>query len=333
MAAASPDPHEDDWDTRVAGVLAAVPGRLRPPIAWLARQRVAKLLAQAAAGLVQVQIFDRAMTLAAQVFTSVFPLLIMVGVVFGRDQSGRLSDFAHLPEASRQVIDDALSHRGFSSFGVVGCLVVLLSSTGLARALARAYALVWSVRRTPAGPGAAWRWLVVVLTLAAFAVGTRLLGWLTAKLPLSDVSSAVLLLLADCAVAVLVPWLLLGHTVPARMLIPGAAAFAAVMLAVRPVGSIYLPRALQTSADRYGTIGVAFTYIGWLYVLAFCLLLTAVLGRVLAQDEGRFGRLVRGGGAPPPTLPGGDGDRPVAVRRRRRGVQASSAGAPPDDGR
>jgi membrane protein len=51
---------------------------------------------------------------------------------------------------------------------------------------------------------------------------------------------------------------------------------------------------LQSSADRYGTIGVAFTYIGWLYVLAFCLLMTAILGQVVAQDEGALGRLIRG---------------------------------------
>ena len=295
-AAPSRDPHPDEFETRIAGVLAVVPGRLRPPIAWLARRPIAKLIAQAAAGLVQVQIFDRAMTLAAQVFTSVFPLIIMAGVVFGRDEGGRLSDFAHLPEASRQVIDDALSNRGFSTFGVVGCLIVLLSSTGLARALARAYALVWTVRGPPAGPAAAWRWLVVVLTLAAFAVGTRVLGWLTTRLPLSHLSSSVLLLLADCALAVLLPCLLLGRAVPARMLLPGAAAFAAVMLVVRPVGSVYLPRALQTSADRYGTIGVAFTYIGWLYVVAFGLLLAAIVGQVIAQDQGGLGRLIRSRG-------------------------------------
>ena len=96
------------------------------------------------------------------------------------------------------------------------------------------------------------------------------------------------------------PWLLLGGAVPARALIPGSALFGLVMLAVRPVGSVYLPLALQSSAERYGTIGVAFTYIGWLYVVAFCLLLTAMIGHVVAHDEGTLGQLIRGARRVPP---------------------------------
>jgi membrane protein len=88
----------------------------------------------------------------------------------------------------------------------------------------------------------------------------------------------------------------MGHAVPPRALAAGAVIFGLVMLVVHPVGSVYLPRALQTSADRYGTIGVAFTYIGWLYILAFCLLMTAILGQVVAQDEGPLG--LRSGAVP-----------------------------------
>ena len=284
----------DEWEGRVARVLVAVPHRLRRPLAWLAGQRVSRLLAHTAVGLVRVQIFDRAMTLAAQAFTSIFPVLILLGALVGPGDSTRLADLARLPENSRSVLADALGHSGLSAFGVVGSIVVLVSSTGLARALARAYAAVWTVRRAPAGPRAAWRWLATVLSLAAFVVGTHLVGWVTHRLPAPLAFSAVLLLLADCGVAIIVPWLLLGGAVPARVLVAGGMIFGLAMLAVRPVGAVYLPRALQTSAERYGTIGVAFTYIGWLYVMAFCLLLTAILGQVVAQDEGALGRLLRG---------------------------------------
>jgi membrane protein len=75
--------------------------------------------------------------------------------------------------------------------------------------------------------------------------------------------------------------------------VPGAVVFALVMLGVRPAGAAYLPGALETSSQRYGPIGVAFTYLGWLYVVAFCFLAAAVVGRVLAEDEGRLGRLIR----------------------------------------
>jgi membrane protein len=150
------------------------------------------------------------------------------------------------------------------------------------------------VSRVPTGPRASWRWLATVLVLAGYAVATRLLDGLTSRLPRSILWLAVLSLLADCGVAVLIPWMLMGRVVPARSLAAGAVIFGIVMLVLRPVGSVYLPRALQSSANRYGTIGVAFTYIGWLYVLAFCLLITAILGQVVAKDEGALGRLIRG---------------------------------------
>ncbi|MCA2211478.1 YhjD/YihY/BrkB family envelope integrity protein [Jidongwangia harbinensis] len=279
-------------DPRAAArLLAALPHGVRTRIDWIANRAIGRILIRTASGLVRVQIFDRAMTLAAQAFTSLFPILILVGAIFGADQVARFASAARLPDSSRHLIADALTDRGLSTFGVAGVLVVLLSSTGLARALARAYGTVWEVPRLPSGPRAAWRWLLAVLVVAALLVGTRLSGWLTAELPRPHLWSGALLVIADCAVAVLLPLLLLSRAVPIRMLVPGGLAFALVMLAVRPAGAVYLPRALQNSYDRYGTIGLAFTYIGWLYVLAFCLLMTAVLGQVIAREAGLAGAL------------------------------------------
>jgi membrane protein len=279
-----------------ARLLVALPERLRPPVAWIAHRPVGRILFRTAAGLVRVQIFDRAMTLAAQAFTSLFPILIMVGAVFGADQVARFATLARLPASSQQLFGEVLTDAGPSAFGVLGIVVVLLSSTGLARALARAYGSVWEVPRLPRWPRAVWRWLLAVLVVAVLLLGSRLTGALTAELPRPRLWSGALLLAADCAVAIVLPVLLLGRAVPARMLVPGGLAFALVMLAVRPAGWVYLPRALQASHDRYGTIGLAFTYIGWLYVMAFCLILTAVLGQVVTRDDSSTGRLFRGSG-------------------------------------
>ena len=293
--------------------------RLRPLIERLARRPIGRLVARTVSGLVQLQIFDRAMTLAAQAFTSIFPVLILLGAVLGSGLNTSLADVVSLPPASRSVLDDALSHAGVSAFGVVGALVVLLSSTGLARALTRAYASVWEIRRTPTGPRAAWRWLTVVLALAVFAVGTRLLGRVTDALPMPILASGVLLLIADCALAIFIPRLLLGVGVPVRLLIPGGVIFGLIMIVVRPAGAVYLPRALQTSADRYGTIGVAFTYIGWLYILSFCLLLASVLGRAILprRDAGDPAR-AETGADPKPSAPG-EPDPAAAGEREARG--------------
>jgi membrane protein len=260
-----------------------------------------RLLVGTTAGLVRVQIFDRAMTVAAQAFTSIFPILIMVAAVFGSGPSKQFAEAADLPPASRNLLEAALgSGRGLGAFGVVGTIIVLVSATSLSRALARAYGAVWDLPRLATGLSMAWRWLATVLLLATFLVANRALGWVTDQLPLSDLSSTVVLAAADCAIAVVVPWLLLTGHVSARMLLPGGILFAVAMVFVRPAGQLYLPRALAVSGERYGPIGLAFVYVSWLYVLSFTLLLAALLGQVIARDEGVVGRFIRGHAAREP---------------------------------
>ena len=79
-----------------------------------------------------------------------------------------------------------------------------------------------------------------------------------------------------------------------RPVLPGALLFAAVMLVVRPASSVWLPRALEVSSERYGSIGVAFTYLAWLYIVSFCFLTAAAIGRVIATDPSRLGTWIYG---------------------------------------
>jgi len=95
-------------------------------------------------------------------------------------------------------------------------------------------------------------------------------------------------------IALFVPWLLMGRRTKGRLLVPGAVIFAVLMMFGQPISHVYLARALATSAARYGAIGVAFTYIAWLYAMSFVLLGSAVVGRAVALDEGWLGRRIRG---------------------------------------
>jgi membrane protein len=274
--------------------LAILPGWLRPRAGLVLASWFGRVLLRCFTGLLQVQIFDRAMTLAAQAFTSIFPLLIMFGTLLGAQYSTELADTLDLPDSAKRLLTDALDERGFSSFGLFSALIVLVSATGLARAMVRAYAAVWDIAKVRSGPGAAWRWLVTVLVLSAFVVFSRVIGRLADGTPLPLITDTVALFAIDVLLTTLVPSMLLGGAVPVRRLVPGGLAFALIMLAVRPAGEIYLPRALRSSNAHYGTIGLAFTYIGWLYVISFCLLAGAVIGHVLAEDRSLLGRVIRG---------------------------------------
>jgi membrane protein len=274
--------------------LAALPGWLRPRAALVLASWFGRILLDCAAGLVRIQIFDRAMTLAAQAFTSIFPLLIVFATALGAGHSDELAEALDLPESSRRLLTDALDERGFGTFSLLSILIVLVSATSLARAMVRAYASVWDVGKVRSGVGAAGRWLLVVLLLSAFVLISRAIGAVAGHLPLAWITDSAALFLADVLITVLVPAMLLGGAVPARRLVPGGLVFGLVMLAVRPAGQIYMPRALRSSDQHYGTIGLAFTYIGWLYVISFCLLGAAVIGQVLATDRSLLGRVIRG---------------------------------------
>ena len=63
----------------------------------------------------------------------------------------------------------------------------------------------------------------------------------------------------------------------------------------------------QRIADRYGPIGVAFTYLACLYTASFCFLATAVLGQVIATDRGKLGQWIQGTEPATETKGGSDG--------------------------
>jgi membrane protein len=253
----------------IGKILAAVPQRLRAPVVAVLNE------------LLRVQIFDRSMTLAAQAFTSVFPLLIMLSALAGGGSRQHVGELVRLPDTSARLLDDALDGSRSNAFGLVGGLIVILSATGLARALVRAYRTVWQVPGRRAGAAATGWQIGTVLMLVGFLIAIRLLNSLTGMLPAPRAGQVAVTALADLTLAVLLPRILLGPVVPWRRLLLTGALFAAAMVGVRAGGALYLPRALQASTERYGTIGLAFTYIGWLYVLSFCLLLTAILAGVL----------------------------------------------------
>lgn len=266
-------------------MLSAVPRSLRPGVALIIGSRAGRLVLHTGGELIRVQIFDRSMTLAAQAFTSVFPLLIMLGALFGPHARSWLVDRLSIPDTSARLLQEALTGSRSNAFGIVGSLIVVLSATGLARALQRSYRAVWAVHGRASGPAATGYQVVAMLLLVVFIVGTRLLDGTAARSPAPLVAGAVVMFLADCAIAYLLPRVLVGPVVPRARLLTAAGVFALLMLGTRAAGSVYLPRALQASADRYGVFGLAFTYIGWLYVLSFCLLLSGVLGRVLASPR------------------------------------------------
>jgi membrane protein len=78
------------------------------------------------------------------------------------------------------------------------------------------------------------------------------------------------------------PMLLLGER-DWRRLAPGALSSAVLGALLGVASSIYVPIAMTWSADRYGLIGIAFALQSWLLVVAFVVVVGAVVGATVVE--------------------------------------------------
>ncbi|WP_313408962.1 YhjD/YihY/BrkB family envelope integrity protein [Aeromicrobium sp.] len=280
-------------ERRVAAVVEHLPPWAKRPVEWFLSRWIGRTLLRVAGACMRVEIFDRSMTIAAQFFTSILPLLI-VAVTFVGAGSDQLADVVGATGDSAELIDEAVRGSSSTGFGAVGVLLVLVSATSLSRALTRAFAVVWLVDRPRMSVRSSWRWFAVVVVLVLAVVVMQGLTQRTGVLPPRFLWPAALSLATDVAVATFVPWVLLAGRIAGRWLVPGAVAFALLMMVIRPAADVWLPWALDASAARYGPIGMAFTYLAWLYTVAFVFIGTAVIGQVVVSDRGRAGAWLRG---------------------------------------
>ena len=229
-----------------------------------------------------------AVTLAA--FLSLFPLMLVAIAVIGffsantSDLPSRIIEWLGIPaqgdaaEALTDAIGTAEESKAFAS--VLGLAGLLWTGLGLVAALEYAYDSVWQVK------GRGWRdklvglgWLVgaAVLFVGSIAV-TAVVGFLPAWL-------APLNLLVGMGLSfTLFLWsakVLANREVGFRPLIPGALLGAVGLEVLKIVGSIYVPRAVASSSALYGSIGIVFAILAWLFFFGRLLVYSSCLNVVL----------------------------------------------------
>lgn len=127
-------------------VLSRLPARLRRWTERLLNSWAGRTGLGWAWSLQRIEIFDRSMAVAAQLFTAVFPMLILLASWFGHPESVMTGGIGLPPEAAES-LEDALKPGASSTFGIVGTIIVVVSATSLARTLARSFAVVWGLPR------------------------------------------------------------------------------------------------------------------------------------------------------------------------------------------
>ena len=230
-----------------------------------------------------VQGVDRAMALAAQAFSALVPLLIVYSAVVshgqGSDFAETLIDRFDLHGAAAQTVRQAFtsSETVEDTGSVLGGFLLLISALSFARGMQRLYEGAYglgTLGMRNSHHGLAWLALVVLYT-SLRPVVAGLFDGVVLRTTASLVLAAVLWTAT--------PYLLLGRRVSWRLLLPGAWLAAVGMTALGATSVIWLPRTISSSADQFGTMGVAFALLSWLVAAGFVLVGTATLGAVTSE--------------------------------------------------
>jgi len=269
------------------------------------RRRVEPALHMAQAGLpgrilgrlVEVRFLDRTVILAAQAFSAILPLFIVVATISphpGGDSPGafmarRLGLTAEDVSSLQSVVAPPPSAR--ASIGVVGVVLALLTATSFARALQRSYELAWRLPRT--GLRAAWRPLALVIGLAVYVELLFLFGRLVRGVPAGTLVEDLVTFAGGWALWTGSGWILLGGRVRLRLLAAGGLLTTVGFTVLRRLSAFYLPTLVASNQQQFGLLGVAFTLYSWLSACAFIIVLATAVGAVLAEDPGRLGQFIR----------------------------------------
>ena len=231
---------------------------------------------------VDMDAVDRSMALAAQAFTALIPLVIIIAVAAEGGEGKSLADQIVARFDLTGATADAL-RRGLPSTSSVreglsglSALVLTVSALSFTRALQRIYARAWDLEARgvrDSAWGIAW--------LAVFALYALLHPVLHGHV--SGLAGLGASLAAGTLFWLLTPYTILARRLPWRRLLAQAVLTAIGMGALRAGSAIYMPRALSSSAEQFGTIGLAFTLVSWLFAAALVLSAAAAVGATLSR--------------------------------------------------
>lgn len=229
----------------------------------------------------------QATVLGAQAFTSLIPFMVVVAALApgDGDLADRLVDRFDLSGASARSVHQLFASAGETQSAVtwVSVIILVLSALSFTRALQRLFQRAYGYEpggmRKDAQRGLGWMaglvaWLVVASPLKG---GLEDVGGPVFAVALASLTGFVLWLGT--------PALLLGERDWGR-LAPGAAVSGVLGALLGAASGIYVPIAMTWSADHYGLIGIAFALQSWLLVLAFLVVVGAVVGATVVERAG-----------------------------------------------
>jgi len=227
-----------------------------------------------------------------QAFVSLFPLLLVAVAIVGwlsGDGTAIAGTVVHelglTGDAEDAVVDAvAAARESKKAASVVGLLSLFWSGLGLVNALQYGYNQVWQVEERGVkdkAVGILWLGGAVVVFVGAAAI-TTVLRWL----PGYFAPLGILVALAvNFGLWVWTSKILPNTRIPWKAVLPGAV-FAAIGLEIlKAVGAFYVPKMVANSSQLYGTLGVVFALLAWLFFFGRLIIYSAVVNVVLWEKD------------------------------------------------
>jgi uncharacterized BrkB/YihY/UPF0761 family membrane protein len=222
--------------------------------------------------------------LAFRLFGALLPFALLLAVLLG-----------YAASAERDATQDAAEATGISEAVLLSVADSAKLTTGtrwvvsLGAFLALLWAAVWAARAIRAVHNIAWSGSVermgqpvrgaVILIAAIVAVGLVISGAAAAREHLGTVGVLISLsvTLAFFGIWLWLEWLLPHADAPLSALIPGAIVVALGIQVVHLGTALFIGEKVARANATYGSLGVAFTVLAWLYILSRIVVASAML--------------------------------------------------------
>lgn len=242
---------------------------------------------------------DRGASLSALLtyygFLSLFPLLLILTTVLGFFGNDAVSNsvvgttLAQFPVFGDQIGKNAAHPISGSGLAlVVGMLVLLYGSLGVAQAAQHAMAEVWNVRGVDR-PGFFPRLARAMAFLAVLGLGVAATAALSSVATLAGPAPAIRVLAGaagitlDVLLVFVVFRLLTPAQVPTRSLAPGAVVGGVGYAALLGLGTALVQHQLRHAQAVYGQFGLVLGMLAWLFLVSQLVVYSAELNVVLAR--------------------------------------------------
>ena len=240
-------------------------------------------------GMIRIELIDRSMAIAAQAMLALVPMLAVLAAFLPTELSDlaleRFRDVTGIGQPASDIVDANLDPATIrAQTGLIGLLITLFSATSFARAVQRMYERVWEQPHIGGMLGlrrsTLWLigWLLTIQAVSAIGFVLRAGRQLRRRTVPGARRHRHSRLVVDHAD----PSLQQGELAPSR----GRGCLTGFSLLLYSWGSsLVMPTYVEQSAAQLGTLGLILAITTWLVGFAGVLVVAAVVGRALAEDD------------------------------------------------